>query len=203
MLQTEPEKKTGFLDRLPKIGRASQLFLIIVIFLVIFGVLWWINNQQPKTQADLNNTLSNLQKIVGVTETPKVKYEAELAQVTAETEAAKAVFPTTSQAPEILDTLLELAESNDISVTQTKVSTSTPTSTTAKAAAAAGIAIGSILTVELSFKGQVPKFQNFLLGLDGKLPTSQIKSLLFTTAVSETEEDTGKVTIDIYCYEDS
>jgi len=203
MLQTEPEKKKGFLDRLPKLGRASQLFLVIVIFAVIFGFLWWVNQKQPENEASLNNTLSNLQKIVGVEQTPKDKYEAELAQVTAETKAAKAVFPKTSQAPEILDTLLELAELNDLSVTQTRVSTTTPTSTTSKTSSTATKAIGPILTIELNFKGQVPKFQNFILALDSKLPTSQIKSLIFTTAVTETEEDTADIIIDIYCYEGS
>lgn len=202
MLQTEPEKKKGFLDRLPKLGRASQLFLVVIVFVVLFGLLFWFNQKQPENEATLNNTLSNLQKIVGVEQTPKAKFEAELAQVTAETEADKAVFPKTSQAPEILDTLLEMAQLNDLSVTQTKVSTTTPSSTTPKTTTTTK-AIGPILTIEMNLKGQIPKFQNFLLALDSKLPTSQIKSLVFTTAVTATEEDTADIIIDIYCYEGS
>jgi hypothetical protein len=196
MIQTEPEKKPGFLDKLPKVGRASQLFIILVIFLLVFIGIYVIYQQQPKTQANLNNTLSNLQKIVGVTETPKAKYEAELAQVTTDAEAAKAVFPTINQSPEILDSLLQLAELNDVSVTQTKVTTITPKATKT----AANQPLGPILTIELGLKGQIPKFQNFLLAVDSKLPTAQIRTLAFTTAVSETEEDTGRVLIDIFCY---
>jgi len=193
MIQPETaQKKPGALERLPKLGRVSQLVLLIGIFLVIFIPLLIINQQQPKAQAVLETTLSNLQKILSVEQTPKATFEAELAQVTAETEAAKAVFPRTNQTPEIVDSLLQLAELNDIYVTQTKVSTSQPKDT-----------IGPLLTIELGFKGQVPKFQNFLLGLGDTLPTSQIKQLNFTVAGDEEAEDTAKIIIDILCYEGS
>jgi hypothetical protein len=132
-----------------------------------------------------------MNSILAVEETPKAKLEAELAQVQAETEGVRAIFPTTSQSPEIIDSLIEIAELNDIYVTQTKVSTSEPEG-----------AIGPLLTIELSLDGQVPKFQNFLLALDNKLPTSQIVKLTFTVAGEEGEEDTASVTIDILCYEE-
>jgi hypothetical protein len=49
----------------------------------------------------------------------------------------------------------------------------------------------------------VPKFQNFLLALDNKLPTSQIMKVTFTMVGEEGEEDTASITIDILCYEGS
>jgi len=177
----QEEKKKGVLDRLPKIGRASQLVLILIIFVAILVALWAINEKLLETTKDnLTNTLNNLQKIVGVGVTPKAKYEAELLQIKAETEAARAVFPTTTQAPEIMDTLLQLAEDNDLSVIQTKISMPPPPAK-GKTATTADIPIGPILSIELALKGQIPKFQNFLLGLDSKLPTAQIKSLSFST----------------------
>jgi hypothetical protein len=190
MIQPEPEKKKGFLDRLPKMGRISQLVLLIGIFLILFIPLMLINNQQSAKQTELKATLANLGKILAAEETPKAKLEAELAQINAETEATKAIFPNTSQSPEIIDGLLELAEQNDIYVTQTKVSTSQPKE-----------AIGPILTIQLGLKGQVPKFQNFLLALDNTLPTSQIKQVTFTIAGEEGAEDAASITIDILCYE--
>lgn len=189
MIQPESEKKKSILDRLPKLGRVSQLILLIGGFLVIFIPIYLVNQQQIPKQADLRVTLTNLQKILAVAETPKAKFEAELAQVTAESEAAKAAFPSSNQAPEITDSLLELAELNDIYVTQTKISTSTPTG-----------AIGPVLTITIGLKGQMPKFQNFLLALGDKLPTSQIKQLTFTIASAEEAEDTASVTLDIFCY---
>jgi len=192
MIQPEPEKKKGLLDRLPKMGRISQLVLLIGVFLILLIPLIVINNQQPAKQIELKATLANLNKILAVEETPKAKLEAELTQTKAETEAAQAIFRNTSQSPEIIDSLLELAELNDIYVTQTKVSTSQPKE-----------AIGPVLTITLGLKGQVPKFQNFLLALDDKLPTFQIKQLTFTVAGEEGEEDTASITIDILCYEGS
>jgi len=190
MIQPEtPEKKKGFLDRLPKLGRASQLVLFIGVFLIIFIPLWLINQQQPERQSQLEATLSNLQRILATGQTPKANYEAELAQATADSEAAKAAFPLPNQAPEILDSLLALAQLNDIYVTQTAITTSTPTGS-----------IGPVLTFTLGLKGQIPKFENFLLALDTKLPTSQIKQFTFTVAGVGAEYDTASITIDVLCY---
>src|SRR4030065_999029 len=113
MVQPEQEeKKKGILDRLHKLGRVGQLILLIGGFLIIFIPLWLINQQQPAKQAGLDATLANLQKIVAVSETPKAKFEAQLAQVTAETEAAKAVFPSSNPGPEKINPLLERAWSH-------------------------------------------------------------------------------------------
>ena len=193
MIQPEtPEKKKGFLGRLPKMGRISQLVLLISVFLILFIPLMLINNQQSAKQIELKATLANLNKILAVEETPKAKLEAELAQINAETESAKAIFPDTNQSPEIINSLFELAELNDIYVTQTRVSISQPKG-----------AIGPILNIQLGLKGQVPKFQNFLLALGDKLPTSQLTQVTFTIAGEEGEEDAASITIDILCYEGS
>lgn len=191
MIQPEQEKKKGFLDRLPKLGRISQLVLLIGIFLVIFVPLWMIDQQQPERQSQLESTLSNLQKILATGQTSKAKYEAELAQATADADVAKSVFPSPNQAPEIMDSLLALAEQNDVYVTQTAITTSTPTGS-----------IGPVLSFQLSLRGQISKFQNFLLALDNKLPTSQIKVVSFTPAQESNgqEYDTAIVTIDVLCY---
>jgi hypothetical protein len=190
MIQPEPEKKKGFLGKLPKMGRTSQLVLLIGIFLVLLIPLMVVNNQQAAKQTELKATLANLNKILAAEETPKARLEAELAQINAETETTKAIFPNTSQSPAIINSLLELAEQNDIYVTQTKVSTSQPKE-----------AMGPILTIQLGLRGQIPKFQNFLLALDNTLPTSRITQVTFTVAGKEGEEDTATTTIDVLCYE--
>jgi hypothetical protein len=171
MIQPETtEKKKGLLDRLPKMGRISQLVLVIGVFLIIFIPLFWLNQQQPEKQAELENTLSNLRKIVSAQQTPRAKWEADLARVTAEAEQAKASFHATTQGPEILDILLELAEENDIYVTSTVMSS----------AKAAKGSIFPTLTFELGLSGQIPNFQNFLLALDDKLPAAKFKEITFS-----------------------
>jgi hypothetical protein len=187
MFEPGQEKKRGFLDRLPKLGRVSQLVLVIGIFLLIFVPLFIINQKQPQNQRQYDATLSNLQKILTPTQTTQAKFEADLAQATADTEAAKATFPSSKGVPEILDTLRKLADVNDISITATKVSTSDGS-------------IGPVLTVSLNLQGQVPKFQNFLLGLDTELPTSQINQVTFTITGVAAEYDTATVVMDVLCY---
>lgn len=199
MIQPEtPEKKKGFFDRLPKLGRASQLVLIVGIFLVIFIPMWLIYQQQPAKQTELKGTLSNLEKILAVQKTPKEKLEAELKQAEAELEVARAAFPNPNQSPEIIEELLKLAESNDIYVTGTKLSASRRALSKTE-----GTIEWSVLTFDISLKGQVPKFQNFLLALDSKFPTYQVKEVTFQIAEKEGEEDTASLKIEVFCYEGS
>jgi hypothetical protein len=56
------------------------------------------------------------------------------------------------------------------------------------------------LTFTLGLKGQIPKFENFLLALDTRLPTSQIKQFTFTVAGVGEEYDTASIGIDVLCY---
>jgi hypothetical protein len=91
--------------------------------------------------------------------------------------------------PEIMDVLKKLADDNNIYITGTKIATSSP---------AGGI--GPIISINVTLKGQVPKFQNFLLGLDTNLPTSQIKIVSFTVAAEEGEYDTASMSIDVQSY---
>jgi hypothetical protein len=190
MMQPEPEKKKGFLDSLPKLGRVSQLVLLIGIFVVIFAGLLLLNRNLETTKTALTGNLANMNKILTIDQTPKAKYEAELAQTKAATEAVTALFPASDQAPEIVDTLLELASLNDISVTQTKTSS-----------AQAKGAIGPTLSVDITLRGQVPKFQNFLLDVDSKFPTAQINKLTYTIASGTETYDTAGLTLDIICYD--
>jgi len=186
--QTE-EKQPGVLERLPKLGRVSQLILIVGVFVLIFVPLLLIYQQQEPKQNEARASLSNTQKILSAAETPQAKFEAQLAEATATVEAARASFPKPDQAPEIIDTIIALAAANDIIVTRTSVSSATPAGS-----------IGPVLTFVVGFKGQIPKFQNFLLGLDSKLPTSEIKAVSFIVAKEEGDYDSADVTINVLCY---
>jgi hypothetical protein len=189
MMEPGQEKKKGFLDRLPRMGRISQLILIVAVFAALFGALLFIRGQLTSSQSNLDKTLANLQKITGPQQTPQTKFETDLAQAKAEAEAARASFPDPQGVPEIMDVLKKLADDNDIYITGTKIATSSP---------AGGI--GPIISINVTLKGQVPKFQNFLLGLDTNLPTSQIKIVSFTVAAEEGEYDTASMSIDVQSY---
>ena len=191
----EPEQKKSFLDRLPKLGRVSQLMLIIGIFLILVIPLGMVYLQQPARQIQLKGALSNLERILEAPTTEKENLERELSKAEAELEAARAAFLSPDQSPEIIDRLLELAESNDIDVTQTQVSVVEEEDTDE------GASQYPVLTFKIDFDGQVPKFQNFLLALDAALLTAEVKEVTFTIAEEEGEEDTASITIDVSCYE--
>jgi hypothetical protein len=187
--QETTEKKPGILDRLPKLGKTSQFVLIIGIVVVILGGLFMLDRNLSTKHTQLSRTLTNLQKILSTSQTPQDKFEADLAQTITDSEAAKAAFPDSSQAPEIMDIMLGLADDNDINVTSTAIS-----STTNKGD------IGPTFTFVLGLKGQIPKFENFLLGLDSKLPSAKINSVTFTVSTVEGEYDTGNIKIDVLTY---
>lgn len=190
----QPERKKSLLDRLPKLGRVSQLMLLVGIFLILVIPLGTIYVQQPARQIQLKGALSNLETILALPRTEKEELEAELRQAEAELDAARAVFLSPDQSPEIIDRLLELAESNDIDVTKTQVSVSDED-------ADEGTSQYPVLTFKVDFDGQVPKFQNFLLALDAALLTAEVKEVTFTIAEEEGEEDTATITIDVSCHE--
>jgi len=199
-MQPEPKKKKqkkSIAEQLPKMGRASRIALIVGVFLIVFVSLIFVGNQQASRQAELRKNIVTLQRglSTGTQADSQAKLEAQIKQAEAETEVARAVFPVSDQAPEILDRLLKLAKANDIGVTRTAMTMSQKP-----------IAIGGkqvtydVFTFQLSLKGQVSKFQNFLLALGDELPTSQISAVNITVAAKEHEEDTASVTVEVLCY---
>jgi hypothetical protein len=117
--------------------------------------------------------------------------DIKIAQI--ESDAANAVFPSPDQIPETIDRLLELAKSNGIEVTKTAVVT-----------ARSSIRIGAdifdypVVVFGVNLRGQMPKFQNFLLALNSRFPTSTLKQLSFTIPVIAEEQDTANLVLNVY-----
>lgn len=187
----EPEKKKGALDKLPKLSRASQLMLMVGIFLILFIPLAVLYQQQPAKRAGLEHELSLLQKALAAPTTKTDAMEMELKHAETELEEIKSTFSDPDLSPEITDSLLDLAEANDIDLTRSKVSVST---------SKIGDTEYQVLTFNIDLRGQVPKFQNFILDLDDSFPTCQVNSVIFTVAAEEGEEDTASLKLDVFCY---
>ena len=194
IIPEEPKKKGNLLERLPRLGKTSLMLLIAGIFLILFIPLAVIYQQQPPKQAEMKHELSLLQKILAVPETKKEALKAQTKKVEAEAEAALDAFPKLNQSLDIIDELLELAELNDIVITYT--------ATTAPAKDARKATFPE-LTFEVHLTGQVPKFQNFILAIDDRFPTSQLKTVDIAVAEDEGEEDKAVLKIEISCYEGS
>lgn len=196
MMPDEAKGKSPQSIRLPKFSPVARLILFIGIFLVIAIPLYLILSQQQAKQAELNQQYSILQKATGKQESPEVLkkgIEAEISSTQKELATAKTVFPNPDQSPEIIDNIMTLAKANGIEITKTLVS-----------ASHSAITVGNdtieypVLNFDITFKGQVPKFQNFLLALNSRFPTSELKKVYFRITEKEDEEDTANIVISVY-----
>ena len=56
-----------------------------------------------------------------------------------------------------------------------------------------------VLVYSLSLTGQVAGFQNFLIAIGNKLPSSQYSGVSISPAATEGELDTASIGIQVYC----
>ncbi len=195
------KKKKGILERLPRLSRTSQTILILAMLVAMFVPTYLIYYQQPKTRAALESSLATLQKVLAAEQTPKERLEADLKRAQEQLAAARALYPDPNHVPELVNSLIGLAEQNDIDVTETKVTASKlPPPKDTKKDKAPAERIEDILTAEMTLKGQVSHFQNFLLALDKQFPTIRIKKAAFTISSEEGKEDTCTLSLLVFCY---
>lgn len=181
--------------RLPRISPVTRLILFVGIFLIMAIPLFLIFFQQQTRQAELNHQYSILQKALEKQEAPEVikkKINEDIEKAEKGLGVIKTTFPKPDQSPEIIDSLLVLAKSNGIEITKALVTTSR-----------SAIKVGAdnieypVLNFDISLKGQVPKFQNFLLDLNSKFPTSELKKVYFRIPEVEEEEDTANIVLSV------
>jgi hypothetical protein len=55
-----------------------------------------------------------------------------------------------------------------------------------------------VVVFDVNLRGQMPRFQNFLLELNSKFPTAEVKNLSFKLPEIEEEEDTANMVLYIY-----
>jgi cell division protein FtsL len=195
--QQAERKEKSLAERLPKIGRVSQVILIVGIVAIIFIALYIMGNQMATEQDELRENITMSQRSIsaGTEEAPRENLKAQIRQTEAETEAARAMFPAPEYLTEIMDGLMKLARSYDIEVTGTGVKL-----------AQKKIKIGGeevtydVYTISLSLRGMASNFQNFLLSLDDAMATSRINQVTMKLAAAENERDEAAVSLDIYCY---
>ncbi len=199
----DKKKKKGILERLPRLSRTSQTILVLAMLVAMFVPTYLVYYQQPRTRATLESSLATLQKVLAAEQTPKERLETDLKKAEEQLVTARAVYPDPNHVPELVNSLIGLAEQNGIDVTETKVTASKlppPKESQKDKDKTTAERIEDILTAELTLKGQVSHFQNFLLALDSQFPTVRIKKAAFTISSEEGEEDTCTLSLLIFCY---
>ena len=183
-IDEKKEKKSNFTSKLPKIGKVSQLILLIGIFAIIFIPLTLIERQQPLKQAELKATLANLEKILAAAPAEDGDLKARIDKISAEIEVTDELYPESDQIFNIIDIVLELALLNDVTVTGMTAKEPEPDE---------GNPGFISISYVINLKGQVPKFQNFILALDDRFPTSEVSSVSISISAEEETEDTAVI----------
>ena len=182
---TQAEKVSS--SKLPRLSRASRLLLIVGIFLVIIIPIGIVYKQQPAKQAQLDQELTNTQKILAVPLTEKERLQAAIQKAVAVKEVALESFPKVNPGVNIVEGLFELAEKSDLIITY--IETDLPDKDEK--------VDYPFLKFTINITGQISKVQNFLLQVNDRYPTSIVKKADLMVLESEGLEDISTLEIHI------
>jgi len=180
-------------QRLPRLSTSVWLILILSIFLIIMVpmVTSYLDqvSQQAAVQLQTNLVQSQIDALkIKMASQSTVTTEA--AKMKADMEAAKAQYKSVDDNAGVSQILMDLAWDYDITIIGMSVSTSM------------GKMAGAdypMLSYSLSLTGQVANFQNFLIAVGNKLPSSQFNNVTINPATVEGELDNASISMQVYC----
>ena len=183
-----------------KLSKTAWLILIIGIFVLASGSLYWLYLQEEREQQELSQTLSNTQTTLPVLaaerahlESTLTELEDRLAQVTSQLKTAKAVFPNTSvQSIEVDELLFGIADNFGLEM---MLITATAPSEHQVQVKVEDIEVGDVTYLLTSFsvqlKGQVDDILDFVDTVvnhsDFTTATVELVSITVPNPVSENE----------------
>jgi Tfp pilus assembly protein PilO len=191
----EAPKKPGssILQRLPRLGTRIWVLIILCVFVIAVVPLAMGYMTQSARQQALKLQIGQLQPQVDALKAKMASQPsaaAEMGRLKAEAEAAKLLYKSLADNPEISQVIMDLAWDNHINITSMSVSSSKSK------------ILGKeypVLVYSLSLTGQVAGFQNFLIAIGNKLPSSQYSGVSISPAATEGELDTASIGIQVYC----
>lgn len=191
----EAPKKTGssILQRLPRLSTGIWVLIILCLFLIAMVPLAMGYMAQSARQQALKLQIAQLQTQVDALRAKMASQpaaSAEMGELKAEAAAAKLLYKSLSDNPEISQIIMDLAWDNNINITSMGVSSSKSK------------ILGKeypVLVYSLSLTGQVAGFQNFLIAIGNKLPSSQYSGISISPAATEGELDTASIGIQVFC----
>jgi hypothetical protein len=185
------KQKPTLFSRLPKLGRVSQLVLLIGVFLIILIPLILIQNQQKLERNEYEQQIAMLQKILATPYTQAATLQDEISQAETTLNVVKNKFPTEYYAKEALNEMFDIADSDgvdiikaessivDLTIVEDAIQTTYPS-----------------LLCDLSLEGDSAKIQNFLIDLK-ELETCRFNVITINTAVDENSEDTAVISLHV------
>jgi hypothetical protein len=192
-VETPKANKINISQRLPRLSTSVWLILILALFLIAMVPLATGYIEQVSQQAAIQLQINQVQSQIDALKAKAASQSSatsEAARMKADLEAAKLQYKNIGDNPEISQILMDLAWDYDITITSMTVTQ------------AMNKVLGadySVLTYSLSLTGQVANFQNFLIALSTKLPSSQFISVTITPATVEGDLDNASINMRIYC----
>jgi hypothetical protein len=188
-------KKTGnsILQRLPRLSTSVWLIIIFCLFLVGMIPLASGYLAQASKQQALRTQVSQLQTqydSVKAKMTGQASLSTEVGKLKAEAEAATKLYEEGCDNLVSSQILMDLAWKNDLTITSMSTSPSQGKILAANYPA---------FTYSLSLSGQVAGFQNFLIAVDKRFPSSMYQNITITPATVEGNLDTASIGIQILC----
>ena len=189
-----PKKASNsILQRLPRLSTSVWLIVILCLFLIAMIPMATGYLEQSSKQQALRLQINQLQsqydaikaKIAG-----QSSLSTEVGKLKAEAEAARKLYEEACDNLKSSQILMDLAWKNDINITSMSVSSSQ------------GTILGTnypALTYDLSLSGQVANFQNFLIAVGNRFPSSQYLNITITPATIEGNLDIASMSIRIMC----
>ncbi len=192
-IETPKKPGSSILQRLPRLGTRIWVLIILCLFLIAVVPLAMGYMTQSARQQALKLQIGQLQPQVDALKAKMASQPAaaaEMGRLKAEAEAAKLLYKSLADNPEISQVIMDLAWDNHINITSMSVSSSKSKILDKEY---------PVLVYSLSLTGQVAGFQNFLIAIGNKLPSSQYSGISIRPAAIEGEPDTASIGIQVYC----
>jgi Tfp pilus assembly protein PilO len=185
--------KSNIAQRLPRLSTSVWLILILALFLIAMVPLVTGYIEQVSQQAAMQLQINQVQSQIDALKAKMASQSSattDAAKMKKELDDAKLQYKNVGDNAEVSQIIMGLAWDYDITITSMSVS---------QAMSKASGTEYPVLTYSLSLTGQVANFQNFLIAVGKKLPSSQFTGITISPATVEGELDNATISMQVYC----
>lgn len=168
-----------------KLSKISWLILVIGIFVIAFGSLYWLYLQEGPKQNELSGQLSTVQARIpklaaerANLESTLTELEDKLAQVTSQLKTAKVVFPAAVESIEVDELLFGIADDWDLEIT----------SLTASEPSDLKVAV-EVETEDIELEDVTYLVTSFTVDVKGKAPESDLTEEEYKAYIDKAVDD--------------
>jgi uncharacterized membrane-anchored protein YhcB (DUF1043 family) len=195
-VETQNPKRANILRKLPRLSNSVWILLIIVLVLIISIPMITSYLDQASQQGALRENLFKLQsQYAGLKQqlASQGDITAEISRLKSDADSARRIYGTACDSIETSQQLMDLSWKWDITITT--VTTSATVSKILDRDDYPGT------TYVLGMKGQVANFQNYLIELGEKFPSSKIENINILPSSTQGTLDTAIMNIVIICHQ--